>query len=63
MKKAVVIGVALGLAFGLAGCTEAGTEDDPKSGYNVTWVDTHDGRVVWCLQSGHALSCDWDNAK
>lgn len=42
---------------------EAGTEDDPRSGYNAGWVDTHDGRVVWCLNFGHALSCDWANAK
>lgn len=63
MKKLAVIGVALGLVFGLAGCMEARTEEDPATGYNAGWVDTHDGRVVWCLNFGHALSCDWANAK
>lgn len=67
MKKLAVIGVAVGLVFGLASCGKAKTEGggDLKA-YNVPLPD---GKTVVCvsdvydLSSGGGISCDWANAK
>lgn len=77
MKKLVVIGVALGLAFGLAGCSTTVSQKPTDNGLyvgnssgggsiEVVYVP-HGDRTVTCavlvgLKKG-GLSCDWENAK
>lgn len=63
MKKIAAVGAIALVGLGLTGCNASGTPDSPRKGYNASWFDTGDGRVIWCLTAGHAMSCDWTNAK
>lgn len=61
MKKLIAIGAIMLAGLTLTGCL-GNSPDDP---YNPThkYLKTNDGRVVYCMGSGHQLSCDWENAK
>lgn len=77
MKKLAVIGAAVGLIVGLAGCsttvgqtpTENGVYvENSYGGGSVTVVEIPDGeRTVTCAvivgYSKGGISCDWANAK
>lgn len=45
----------------LTACS-APTEANPEATY-ARWVDSGDGRKVWCISTGSNLSCDWANTK
>jgi hypothetical protein len=69
MKKLLGVGAALLLALSLAGCgaPTRGTEAQPRptdgiNNYNE-WVRMDDGRLVYCYNDGHGVSCDWEGAK
>ena len=63
-RKIAAVVLAAFAVVGLAGCTlDTGTLEEPFSPYAYGWVDTGDGRTVWCLQIERGPSCDWANAK
>lgn len=61
MKRIAAIGIALGLVLGLSACSDY-SQEDPGSP-STLYLDTGDGRTVYCIAHGYGMSCDWTNAK
>lgn len=61
MKKLTAVGAIMLAGLTLTGCYNSSPESPDES--NHSYIKTNDGRVVYCLESGYQLSCDWENAK
>jgi hypothetical protein len=68
MKRKMMIGAALLLTAGLAGCGSPATSQNVASSMSEIDYRLDDGRTIHCLvlsysQARNGLSCDWANAR